>query len=129
MGWSVALGFLKRPSTTYSRLSDFIPDFDNKNSKVGESCAIRIKYVGYITRQNLEVKRNKKDEEMKLPKIINYSSISALSKEARENLDIARPQNLRQASRVPGVTPAAISILKVQIKAIKNNQKEMAQLS
>ena len=122
-----ASDFLKRPSTTYSRLSDFIPDFDNKNSKVGESCAIRIKYEGYIARQNLEVKRNKKDEEMKLPKIINYSSISALSKEARENLDIARPQNLRQASRVPGVTPAAISILKVQIKAIKNNQKEMAQ--
>jgi tRNA uridine 5-carboxymethylaminomethyl modification enzyme len=50
-----------------------------------------------------------------------------LSKEAIENLNIAKPQNLRQAARVPGVTPAAISILKVQIKAIKNNKKAVAQ--
>ena len=60
---------------------------------------------------------------MALPEKINYTSIIALSKEARENLTLARPQNLRQAARVPGVTPASISILKVQIKAIKSKQK------
>ena len=64
---------------------------------------------------------------MILPNKINYLSISALSNEARENLSIAQPQNLRQASRIPGVTPAAISILKVQIKAIKNDKKKIAQ--
>ena len=68
-----------------------------------------------------------KDEEMILPDKINYLSISALSNEAKENLSIAQPQNLRQASRIPGVTPAAISILKVQIKAIKNDKKKIAQ--
>ena len=61
-----------------------------------------------------------------MPAKIDYSLITALSSEARENLAIARPQNLRQASRVPGVTPAAISILKVQIKAIKSKKKKMA---
>ena len=60
-------------------------------------------------------------------KLIDYSVISALSKEAIENLNIAKPQNLRQAARVPGVTPAAISILKSSIKAIKNNKKAVAQ--
>ena len=64
---------------------------------------------------------------MTLPDKINYSSISALSNEARENLSIAKPQNLRQASRIPGVTPAAISILKVQIKAIRSSKKKVAQ--
>ena len=63
---------------------------------------------------------------MELPAIIDYSTITALSNEARENLELARPQNLRQASRIPGVTPAAISILKVQIKAIKSQKKKMA---
>ena len=81
---------------------------------------------GYIERQNNEIARSKKDEEMELPSVIDYSLITALSIEARENLAIARPQNLRQASRVPGVTPAAISILKVQIKAIKSRGKKMA---
>ena len=71
----------------------------------------------------MEVIRSKKDQEMTLPEKINYSLIAALSTEARENLTLARPQNLRQAARVPGVTPASISILKVQIKAIKNNKK------
>ena len=71
----------------------------------------------------MEVIRSKKDEEMALPEKINYTSIGALSAEARENLSLARPQNLRQAARVPGVTPASISILKVQIKAIKKNKK------
>jgi tRNA uridine 5-carboxymethylaminomethyl modification enzyme len=122
-----ASNFLKRPNTTYDSLSDLIPDFGSQKSNVGELCAIRIKYEGYIARQNIEVKRSKKDEEMVLPKIIDYSVISALSKEAIENLNIAKPQNLRQAARVPGVTPAAISILKVQIKAIKNNKKAVAQ--
>ena len=122
-----ASNFLKRPNTTYDSLSDLIPDFGSQKSNVGELCAIRIKYEGYIARQNIEVKRSKKDEEMVLPKIIDYSLISALSKEAIENLNIAKPQNLRQAARVPGVTPAAISILKVQIKAIKNNKKAVAQ--
>jgi len=60
---------------------------------------------------------------MILPDKMNYSEITALSIEARENLAMVKPQNLRQAARVPGVTPAAISILKVQIKAFQNNAK------
>ena len=122
-----AKDFLKRPNNSYASLQELSLNYEYADSEIGKNCAIKIKYEGYIARQNTEVKRNKRDEEMKLPEKINYSSISALSKEARENLDIARPQNLRQASRVPGVTPAAISILKVQIKAIKNNKKEIAQ--
>ena len=84
---------------------------------------MNIRYEGYIARQEIEIIRNKKDEELSLPEKINYEKILALSSEARENLAIARPQNLRQAAKIPGVTPAAISILKVQIKAINNSKK------
>jgi tRNA uridine 5-carboxymethylaminomethyl modification enzyme len=122
-----AFNFLKRPNNSYESLKEFASNYNFTDQEIGKNCAIRIKYEGYIVRQNNEVIRSKRDEEMKLPKKINYSSITALSKEARENLSLAKPENLRQAARIPGVTPAAISILKVQIKAIKNNQKEMAQ--
>ena len=122
-----AYNFLKRPNNSYKGLRKHMPEYEFADLEIGKNCAIKIKYEGYIVRQNSEVKRNKRDEEMKLPETINYSSITALSKEARENLDLARPQNLRQAARVPGVTPASISILKVQIKVIKNSKKEIAQ--
>jgi len=115
--------YLKRPKTDYKSLIDLAPNHSFTEEEIGQNCAIRIKYEGYIARQNLEVIRSKKDEEMILPEKINYTSIEALSKEARENLTLAKPQNLRQAARVPGVTPASISILKVQIKAIKSKQK------
>ena len=115
--------YLKRPKTDYQSLIDLAPNHSFTEEEIGQNCAIRIKYEGYIARQNLEVIRSKKDEEMILPEKINYTSIEALSKEARENLTLAKPQNLRQAARVPGVTPASISILKVQIKAIKSKQK------
>ena len=115
--------YLKRPKTDYQNLIDLAPNHSFTEEEIGQNCAIRIKYEGYIARQNLEVIRSKKDEEMILPEKINYTSIEALSKEARENLTLAKPQNLRQAARVPGVTPASISILKVQIKAIKSKQK------
>jgi len=118
--------FLKRPNSTYESLSELAPENKFARSEIGNNCATRIKYQGYISRQDNEIIRNKKDEEMALPDMINYASISALSNEAKENLSLAQPQNLRQASRIPGVTPAAISILKVQIKAIKNNKKKIA---
>ena len=122
-----AFDYLKRPKVSYERLRELASNYNFTDQEIGKNCAIRIKYEGYITRQNNEVTRSKRDEEMVLPKKINYSLITALSKEARENLSLAKPENLRQASRIPGVTPAAISILKVQIKAIKNNEKEIAQ--
>lgn len=122
-----AFDFLKRPNNSYESLKEFASNYNFTDQEIGKNCATRIKYEGYIIRQNNEVIRSKRDEEMKLPKKINYSLITALSKEARENLSLAKPENLRQAARIPGVTPAAISILKVQIKAIKNNEKEMAQ--
>ena len=120
-----ASDYLKRPNTSYTDLSRLCPEYRLTDISIGQNCAVNIKYEGYIARQKVEINRNKKDEELPLPEKINYEKITALSIEARENLSIARPQNLRQASRVPGVTPAAISILKVQIKAIKNN-KEIA---
>lgn len=115
--------FLKRPKTSYQDLSIYSSDYRLTEKDIGENCSIRIKYEGYIQKQKLEVIKNKKDEEMTLPDKMNYSEITALSIEARENLAMVKPQNLRQAARVPGVTPAAISILKVQIKAFQNNAK------
>jgi len=115
--------YLKRPNTSYNDLAKLCPEHSLINSSIGENCAVNIRYEGYIARQEMEIIRNKKDEELSLPEKINYEKILALSSEARENLAIARPQNLRQAAKIPGVTPAAISILKVQIKAINNSKK------
>ena len=122
----LASDYLRSPNKSYEGLKKIVKNYDFASLDIGTNCAIRIKYEGYIERQNNEIARSKKDEEMQLPAKIDYSLITALSSEARENLAVARPQNLRQASRVPGVTPAAISILKVQIKAIKSKKKKMA---
>jgi tRNA uridine 5-carboxymethylaminomethyl modification enzyme len=77
---------------------------------------IEVKYAGFIQRQIAEVEKFKHLEKIKLPLDLDYSHISALSREIREKLNSFRPLNLGQASRISGVTPAAISLLMVYLK-------------
>jgi len=76
----------------------------------------RIKYAGYIERQLREIARLRDLEDLRLPVDIEYASLRALSSEVREKLAVVRPTTLGQAARIPGVTPAAISILAVLVR-------------
>jgi tRNA uridine 5-carboxymethylaminomethyl modification enzyme len=87
-----------------------------EDSAVKEQVEIQLKYSGYINRQAREVERHDYYENLKLPENLNYLEITALSIEVRQKLDKQRPETLGQASRISGVTPAAISLLLVHLK-------------
>ena len=77
---------------------------------------IQVKYQGYIDRQSTEIVRRKKQENTRLPPEFDYEQIQGLSNELKEKLMEARPENIGRASRIPGMTPAAISLLLIYLK-------------
>jgi tRNA uridine 5-carboxymethylaminomethyl modification enzyme len=77
---------------------------------------VRAKYAGYIERQQDEIDRQRRNEETSLPADLDYAVIAGLSTEVRQKLNEIRPVTVGQAARIPGVTPAAISILLVHLK-------------
>jgi tRNA uridine 5-carboxymethylaminomethyl modification enzyme len=77
---------------------------------------LQIKYAGYVDRQINLIERFQKMEHVRLPDEFDYSMISGLSRAVREKLTRVRPRSLGQASRVPGITPAAISLLSVHLR-------------
>src|SRR5690606_23214928 len=83
---------------------------------VREQVEIQLKYAGYIERQAREVERQAHIENLKMPDGLDYLGVAALSMEVRQKLDKHKPQTLGQASRIPGITPAAISLLLVHLK-------------
>lgn len=83
---------------------------------ITEQIEIQLKYAGYIDRQAKEIERHESHENLKLPDNFDYMSIQALSIEVRQKLDKQRPETLGQASRISGITPAAISLLLVHLK-------------
>ena len=110
---------LRRPEISLDQLRKLIPDLPDFGANVEAQAEIQIKYDGYVNRQMEMVQRFEKMEQVKLPREIDYSKISGLSREVREKLDKVRPQSLGQASRIAGVTPAAISLLSIYIKRRK----------
>ena len=92
---------------------------------VVEQAEISIKYAGYIDKQNDEVERASALEDLKLPVDIDYATVTALSFEVRQKLSRHRPETLGQASRISGVTPAAISLLLVHLK--KSRHRDLSQ--
>ncbi|MBL1142493.1 MAG: tRNA uridine-5-carboxymethylaminomethyl(34) synthesis enzyme MnmG [Proteobacteria bacterium] len=111
------LQLLRRPEISYSDISK-LPnlDFTDIDPKVAEQVEIQAKYSGYIQRQEEEVDRNRRHEETALPENINYHEVRGLSTEVIEKLSKHRPVNLGQASRIQGITPAAISLLRIHLK-------------
>ena len=81
-----------------------------------EQIQTRLKYAGYIDKQNSEVERSARYEDMRLPQDFDYAGVTALSHEVRQRLNQHRPQTLGQASRLSGVTPAAVSLLLIHLK-------------
>ena len=106
---------LARPEIDYAGLAE-ITGVAVDNPQVAEQVEIRIKYAGYIDRQQEEIERLRASEDTALPEDLDYAGISGLSKEIQGKLGAARPQTLGQASRIPGVTPAAVSLLLIHLK-------------
>lgn len=111
---------LRRPDVNYSSLMQVEkagPAIIDE--KVAEQVEIQIKYSGYIERQQQEIAKQKRNEDSLLPETLDYSSINGLSNEVQQKLQEHRPATIGQASRISGVTPAAISILLIHLKKIK----------
>ena len=125
---------LRRPGVAYDTLMS-MAGVDGQSlagpgvgdSIVREQVEIQLKYAGYIERQAKEVERHDHFENLKLPPEFNYLDIPALSIEVRQKLDKQRPETLGQASRISGITPAAISLLLVHLK--KRGAKGFATLN
>jgi len=107
---------LKRPEIHFNDLFVFDPSLGSLPALVLNQAEIQVKYEGYMKRQMEEIQRFKKLEETIFPEVFDFGSIIGLSTEVMEKLKKIRPHSLGQASRVSGVTPAAISILMVNLK-------------
>jgi len=111
---------LRRPEVTYESLMTLAIAGDEITDPIAaEQVEIQTKYAGYIKRQLEEIEKHKHYENKLIPDNFDYMSIKALSSEVREKLHQAKPQTIGQAGRVPGVTPAAISLLLVFLKSRK----------
>jgi tRNA uridine 5-carboxymethylaminomethyl modification enzyme len=106
------LDLLRRPEVSYASLEPAFP----VAPEVAEQVEIQTKYEGYIERQREEVARRMQHESQLLPADLDYSAVRGLSNEVRQKLATHRPETLGQASRISGITPAAIALLLVHLK-------------
>jgi tRNA uridine 5-carboxymethylaminomethyl modification enzyme len=126
LGWELrkethCLELLRRPEVTYQSLLHF-PEVAQQqviDPQVQQQIEIQAKYAGYIERQQLEIARSLRYEDAVLPPTMDYHQVYGLSNEVRQKLMQHRPQSIGQASRIPGITPAAISLLLVYLKKHK----------
>jgi tRNA uridine 5-carboxymethylaminomethyl modification enzyme len=120
-----ALELLKRPNVDYEWLTGIptvgVRECDAEESaelarQIDDQVMIQARYAGYVERQRQEIERNRRHTETKLPDDIDYANVRGLSHEIRQKLAAARPATLGQASRISGMTPAAVSLLLVHQK-------------
>ncbi|WP_177419665.1 tRNA uridine-5-carboxymethylaminomethyl(34) synthesis enzyme MnmG [endosymbiont of Lamellibrachia barhami] len=114
-----ALALLVRPEVTYAGLMS-LPGIGPGESdrQVAEQIEVQAKYAGYIDRQRDEIERQRANESMSLPDDFDFAEVRGLSAEIREKFLRHRPETLGQAGRIPGVTPAAISMLMIHLKQV-----------
>ncbi len=120
---SRAAELLRRPEVTYGNLMR-LPGIGpgEPDCQVAEQVEIQAKYAGYIDRQREEIDRQRRQENLALPPALDYAEVRGLSREAREKLERHRPHTLGQAGRIPGMTPAAVSLLLVHLKRGRSRQ-------
>ncbi|MGA9573687.1 MAG: tRNA uridine-5-carboxymethylaminomethyl(34) synthesis enzyme MnmG, partial [Lysobacterales bacterium] len=119
-----ALDLLKRPEISYSdlmKVAGLGPG--NSDAKVAEQVDVQVRYAGYLVRQAVEVERNQRNEDTLVPAGFDYGQVQGLSAELCEKLQKIRPENISQASRIPGMTPAAISLLLVFLKRYRASRQ------
>jgi tRNA uridine 5-carboxymethylaminomethyl modification enzyme len=150
MAGSPIAQLLRRPEVRIDMLApllaDLLPEFFSPESNPSESVEIRghlpiqvrnelraveteIKYAGYLDQQQKSIERLKRSEQRTIPTWFDYLSISGLSKEMKEKLQRIRPQTIGQASRIPGVTPAAVSLVNVYIEIQARKMHQPQQLA
>jgi tRNA uridine 5-carboxymethylaminomethyl modification enzyme len=118
-----AFDLLRRPEVSYDALLEVAcgapaweQEDDRLPAQIRAQVEVRAKYAGYIERQEDEIERQRRNEEMPLPADLDFAQIAGLSIEVRTKLAEIRPETLGQAGRTPGVTPAALSILLIHLK-------------
>lgn len=112
---------IKRSELDYISLAPFDKERPQLPDDISEEVGIIIKYEGYISRQEDQVARFKKNEEKIIPKDIDYNDVYGLRLEARQKLEKMRPENVGQASRISGVSPADIGVLLIYLSSLKRN--------
>ena len=107
---------LRRPEVDIERLLVFLEGGEAITEQVGEQVEIQAKYAGYIVRQQTDIDKALRYDHLHLPEALDYCGVPGLSNEVSQKLTAQRPETLGQASRIPGMTPAAISLLLVYLK-------------
>jgi tRNA uridine 5-carboxymethylaminomethyl modification enzyme len=115
-----AYELLKRPEVSLSDLIAHLPGLSDTAEVVRAQAEIQIKYEGYIARQTLEVQKHQAHEQTEIPEDLDYAGVAGLSIEVRQKLLLHRPRTLGQASRISGVTPAAVSLLWIHLKRYRS---------
>lgn len=118
-----ALDLIKRPELGYATLMT-VPSLGpgTDDAQVAEQVEIGVKYAGYLERQREEIARQRRHEETAIPEDFDYAGVRGLSAEARQKLERARPLTLGQAQRIPGMTPAAVSLLLVHLERMRRSR-------
>ena len=117
------LDLLKRPELDYASLANAVALEDRPSAEVVEQMEILAKYAGYIDRQTDEIEKLRAAETTALPADFDYEQVKGLSNEVKQKLGTVRPDTLGQAGRIPGVTPAAISLLMIYLKKHHHQNK------
>jgi tRNA uridine 5-carboxymethylaminomethyl modification enzyme len=121
------LDLLRRPEMTYAQLQGIAElELPQVEPPIARQIEIEVKYAGYIERQQLEIERLRRHEQTRLPPRLDYQTVAGLSSEVIEKLSAVRPATIGQASRISGVTPAAISLLLVHLKKYSGGQQQEA---
>ncbi|HEY3486610.1 MAG TPA: tRNA uridine-5-carboxymethylaminomethyl(34) synthesis enzyme MnmG [Gammaproteobacteria bacterium] len=117
---TTALEVLRRPQLDYAAVAA-LPGVGepSTDAAVAEQIEIQTKYAGYVDHQQLEIEKNRAQEHLALPAELDYAAIAGLSAEIVQKLSRQRPETLGQAGRIAGITPAAISILRIHLKRSK----------
>ncbi len=118
-GPTAALDLLRRPAVSFADVA-MLAGLPRYPAEVEEQVEIEAKYEGYIRRQQQEIERLKRLESSTLPADLDYSKVEGLSREATEKLGRVRPASLGQASRISGMTPAAVSAIAVHLRKMRH---------
>ncbi|VAW53248.1 tRNA-5-carboxymethylaminomethyl-2-thiouridine(34)synthesis protein MnmG [hydrothermal vent metagenome] len=118
-----AADLLRRPEIDYAGLTKIIGAGEDVTPSVAEQVEVQAKYSGYLNRQLDEIAKTKRHQTTAIPNVIDYATVRGLSSEVRQKLADHRPETIGQAGRIPGVTPAAISLLMVHLKKSKSSSK------
>jgi tRNA uridine 5-carboxymethylaminomethyl modification enzyme len=115
---------LKRSEIQFHHLRCFDPELESTEDTVAEEVEARIKYEGYISRQEREVEKLRHIENIRLPQDLDYQAVYGLTREVREKLGRVKPVSLAQASRISGITPAALMAIQVHLKRLSGKMPD-----